>query len=872
MRPGPDVVVHGVDRDHATSRSPTASSKHSTISSNARVRLAEPDQRDREEDARPRALELGARGLGDGDRPLRRVARAPRARRRTRASPRSAGSAIARSADGPSGSSASRASSYSRSARSGESVSQYARPEHDPVGGNLGGRAVARARAIPSGSSCTRRLGVAVQPAEPPDPAHRARLLELVEVGQHALEQLGRLVERERALGLVGGREARGDGALGHPRVEQVPRDLDRRRAGRGERRRGTLVQALPARPHRVGVDRLLRERVPPRVRRRGAADLDDELRAERLLERELDDLLVGVGEPRAARRSENVRPRTAAARRTSTCASSSRPIAQQDRLAHGLRDPELLDRAPLPAPALEVHVAALDRLAQHLLDHERVALGALGDQVAELVGHLVGVEDRRDHLGDAERLQRGQRHRLREPRAAARPGASAAADGGAGARRAVGAEDERRHVLQPPREMVEQLARRRVGPVDVVDDEQHAAAARGRAEHGDDRLEEPQLRLRRIARRRRGVAERELREEQARARAPRRRARRGSPRGERPAKWLPSASTNGRYGSATSASEQLPQSTSQPSERARSASSCASRVLPIPASPASSTSAAAPVALDREQRVLERRELGVASDEASQRACFSIAAIVVARAHRPAGSGGRSSEREPHADFGRHGRPRLRGSAALPARRRRGSAPPRPRAAAAGRAALPARRARRARGVLRDAVRHALPGHDLLPGARARVGGRDRGGNRLVPAGRIRCRGSSSRPASSSSSRATCSSASTSTSLGETPFPSTADALYLLGYPVLAAGLWLLVRQRSTPDRLDEPDRRGDRHGRARDRGLGAADRPVHPRRLALARREARLDRVPARRRAPARGGGAPAVRHRRCGRSRTS
>jgi class 3 adenylate cyclase len=32
-----------------------------------------------------------------------------------------------------------------------------------------------------------------------------------------------------------------------------------------------------------------------------------------------------------------------------------------------------------------------------------------------------------------------------------------------------------------------------------------------------------------------------------------------------------------------------------------------------------------------------------------------------------------------------------------------------------------------------------------------------------------------------------------------KTPFPSAADGLYLAGYPVLAAGLWLLVRQRST-------------------------------------------------------------------------
>jgi class 3 adenylate cyclase len=34
---------------------------------------------------------------------------------------------------------------------------------------------------------------------------------------------------------------------------------------------------------------------------------------------------------------------------------------------------------------------------------------------------------------------------------------------------------------------------------------------------------------------------------------------------------------------------------------------------------------------------------------------------------------------------------------------------------------------------------------------------------------------------------------------LGSTPSPSAADGLYLLGYPALAAGLWLLVRQRSS-------------------------------------------------------------------------
>ena len=106
----------------------------------------------------------------------------------------------------------------------------------------------------------------------------------------------------------------------------------------------------------------------------------------------------------------------------------------------------------------------------------------------------------------------------------------------------------------------------------------------------------------------------------------------------------------------------------------------------------------------------------------------------------------------------------------------------------------------------------------------------------------------------------------------GTTPFPSPADALYLLGLPRARRRPLAARPPALDPDGLDEPDRRGDRHRRARDRGVGAADRPLHPRRLALARREARLDRLPARRRAPARGRGAAAVRHGACGRSRTS
>ena len=44
---------------------------------------------------------------------------------------------------------------------------------------------------------------------------------------------------------------------------------------------------------------------------------------------------------------------------------------------------------------------------------------------------------------------------------------------------------------------------------------------------------------------------------------------------------------------------------------------------------------------------------------------------------------------------------------------------------------------------------------------------------------------------------------------LGNTPSPSAADGLYLLGYPALAAGLWLIVRQRSSRTDVTLPVRR---------------------------------------------------------------
>ena len=78
----------------------------------------------------------------------------------------------------------------------------------------------------------------------------------------------------------------------------------------------------------------------------------------------------------------------------------------------------------------------------------------------------------------------------------------------------AVGDEHERARVRQAAGDVVEQLARARVGPVDVLDDEQQAALARRQREQTDDGLEEAKLGLSRVADGRVGLVAAEEREE----------------------------------------------------------------------------------------------------------------------------------------------------------------------------------------------------------------------------------------------------------------------------------------------------------------------------------------------------------------------
>ena len=103
----------------------------------------------------------------------------------------------------------------------------------------------------------------------------------------------------------------------------------------------------------------------------------------------------------------------------------------------------------------------------------------------------------------------------------------------------------------------------------------------------------------------------------------------------------------------------------------------------------------------------------------------------------------------------------------------------------------------------------------------------------------------------------------------GDVPFPSPGDGAYLLVYPVLIAGLVLLVRRRRSRADRGRRHRRPDPHRRPVAALLGRADRALRPRRHAVARRQVGVGRLPARRRAAARRGH-PARARRRAPRAR--
>ena len=113
----------------------------------------------------------------------------------------------------------------------------------------------------------------------------------------------------------------------------------------------------------------------------------------------------------------------------------------------------------------------------EQLLDEEWVALGGLDDALAELWRQRVG---QRVHelvrVVVAERLEDDERRTC----AWRRPGGPHVEEVGA-----RGAEDEDRRVARRGGDVLDEVEERRIGPVDVVDDEHERP-------HGGERLEEP--------------------------------------------------------------------------------------------------------------------------------------------------------------------------------------------------------------------------------------------------------------------------------------------------------------------------------------------------------------------------------------------
>ena len=70
-------------------------------------------------------------------------------------------------------------------------------------------------------------------------------------------------------------------------------------------------------------------------------------------------------------------------------------------------RDAQLVDRLAIPPLRRVKDVTAIEGIAQHLFDHERIALAALVEKIPELVTDVGLFENRADDVGNALRHQR---------------------------------------------------------------------------------------------------------------------------------------------------------------------------------------------------------------------------------------------------------------------------------------------------------------------------------------------------------------------------------------------------------------------------------------------------------------------------------
>ena len=288
-----------------------------------------------------------------------------------------------------------------------------------------------------------------------------------------------RLLEVPRALligvrghGLAGCLGPVGDGPLRPADLaggEEVVGELAGRRAGGLERLARAQVQPRPARGGGGVVERLAHERVPEGEVVDLRRVLDHDARAQGLLQR-LEQLL-----PRPARHlRERGEPEVAAEHGGGRERLDGRRLQPRE----AARD-EVLDALG----QARLIVGRLGQAAQHLLDEERVAGGAVLERAGER-----GVADEDGGLRLAEPRQRDALHDL----LAAEVGEQAGRAAGVGLGVAQGDEHQQRRAVQAADDVAQEQQRRAPRPLEVLDHEQQRPRRRGLPEQRGDRLEQP--------------------------------------------------------------------------------------------------------------------------------------------------------------------------------------------------------------------------------------------------------------------------------------------------------------------------------------------------------------------------------------------
>ena len=433
-------------------------------------------------------------------------------------------------------------------AASGRSSSQRLRPRWIRAWAASTASPSSSSRVTASSRSCSAAAGSPFAQRRPPILESKRRPLTGVgDVRQNTLQEIHRLRERDRALRVPGGAEA---GASTASSARPAP---IRCRATsialpvpppEGVRCAG--VEALPLRHHRVGGDGLLRQRVAPRVGLARVRVLLDELLGDRRLERGEDGRFVVLGDLDEQRVVERATEDGRGPQDLDLPGVES-PHAKQHGLAHRLGQPQGLGR-PVLQPAA---VRTSSRRSTASFSISSSTNGFPSERACATSAtraHLVGVEDRGDQLADQVRRHRLHRDGLGD--------AGAAPDPNHARQRMEAVELVARYVASSRTgcsragvKVVEQLARRTIGPVHVVENEQEAAVVRPHLEERDDRFEQPELRLLRISAAAREDDADQLREQLAQLDRERARSERRASRSRSPSSF-PIASTNARYGS----------------------------------------------------------------------------------------------------------------------------------------------------------------------------------------------------------------------------------------------------------------------------------------------------------------------------------